>query len=211
MVSARVRQQVREAAESAWDGPPARVFVGVPITDDLLERLSDEYDGLWFEAGNEGEIVITGLAGGSAAWIGFWIASQIQAWIDSGGRGLGRDSSGGYHPPQGRPRGPDLSWLSDATLMLLSEAQMRGRFWPVAPDFVIEIVSPSQNLAEQRQKMREWIAAEVRLGVLIAPDGEFVELYWGDGRAETFFGYDEVSCDPVMPGFVLRCDEIWRR
>ena len=211
MVTAPALDGIAEATAAAFDGPPVRVNVGVPVTTGLLERLSDEYEDLWFEAGNDGEIIITGLAGGAAAWIGFLIVHQIQLWIDSGGGGTGRDAQGAYRPPNGRPMGPDLSWLSDATFALLGEREMRGRFWPVAPDFVVEIVSPSQKLADQQQKMRDWIAAEVKLGMLISPDDELIELYRADGSIETFDRPDAVSCDPVMPGFTLRSDRIWRQ
>ena len=201
---------IEEAAAAAWDGPPVRIDAGIPVTSDLLEWLSDQYEDLWFEAGDEREIIITGLAGGTARWIGALIATQIQLWVQAGGGGAAADAQGGYHPPKGRPRGPDISWLSGATLSLLTESQMRRRFWPVAPDFVVEIVSPSQKLADQQQKMREWITAEVQLGMLISPDDELVELYWADGRVEAFDQPDAVPCDPVMPGFTLRFDRIWR-
>ena len=210
MATAAAIKGIEEAAAVAWDGPPVRIDAGIPVTSDLLEWLSDQYEDLWFEAGDEREIIITGLAGGTARWIGALIATQIQLWVQAGGGGAAADAQGGYHPPKGRPRGPDISWLSDATLSLLTESQMRRRFWPVAPDFVVEIVSPSQKLADQQQKMREWIAAEVQLGMLISPDDELVELYWADGRVEAFDRPDAVSCDPVMPGFTLRFDRIWR-
>ena len=210
MVTAPAIKGIEEAAAAAWDGPPVRIDAGIPVTSDLLEWLSDQYEDLWFEAGDEREIIITGLAGGTARWIGALIATQIQICVQAGGGGAAADAQGGYHPPKGRPRGPDISWLSDATLSLLTESQMRRRFWPVAPDFVVEIISSSQKLADQQQKMREWIAAEVRLGMLISPDDELVELYWAGGRIEAFHRPDAVSCDPVMPGFTLRFDRIWR-
>ena len=211
MVTAPATESIEKAAATAWDGPPTHVFVGVPVTDELLERLSDEYDGLWFEAGGEGEIVITGFAGGPARLIGAIILEQIRIWLRSGAGGAACDSQSGYHPPAGRPLGPDVSWLSEATFASLTEAQMLRRFWPVAPDFVVEIVSPSQSLRDQQAKMRDWISAEVRLGLLLSPGDELVEFYWSDGRVESFHRPDAVSCDPVMPGFTLQLDEVWRQ
>ena len=211
MVTAPALDGIAEAAAAAFDGPPVRISVGVPITTALLERLNDKYDGLWFEAGNEEEIVITGAAGGAARWIATFIIHQIHEWMNAGGGGLVGDSSGGYDPPTGVPRIPDVSWLDDSTLQRLTDLQMAGPYWPAAPDVVIEIVSPSQQLADQQQKMRDWIAAEVKLGMLISPDDELVELYRADGSIQTFNRPDAVSCDPVMPGFTLRLDEIWRR
>ena len=211
MVTAPALDGIAEAAAAAFDGPPVRIDIGAPVTAALLERLSDEYDGLWFEAGNDGEIIITGLAGGAARLIAGVIMEQIRLWLRAGGGGMAGDAQSGYDPPAGRPMGPDICWLSAATFGSLSEAEMRRRFWPVAPDFVVEIVSPSQKLADQQQKMRDWIAAEVKLGMLISPDDELVELYRADGSIETSNRPDAVSCDPVMPGFTLRFDEIWHR
>ena len=180
-----------------------------PITDELLEQLADEF-GLWFEDGDEGEVIITGPAGGTSSEDTFEVNVDIGIWVRVMSLGRGRDSQGGYDPPLGRRWIPDASWLSDETLAKLTESQMRGAYWPVAPDFVVEVVSPSQDLADQQGKMRNWIAAEVRLGMLISPDDELVELYWADGRVEAFHQPDAVSCDPVMPGFTLRFDRIWR-
>ena len=210
MVTASAVETIEEAVSAALDGPPVRLYVGVPVTDELLERLSGEYDTLWFEAGGEAEIIITGAAGGAARWIGALILFQIQQWLNAGAGGIAGDASGGYHPPNGRQWIPDASWLSEATAAELADTQMIRGYWPVAPDFVVEIVSPSQKLADQQEKMRNWIAAEVRLGMLISPDDELVELYWADGRVEVFHRPDAVSCDPVMPGFTLRFDRIWR-
>ena len=199
-----------QAAEAARCGPAVRLRVEEPVPDELMAQLADEFE-LWFEDGDEGEIIITGPAGGDAPHQSGRAFRQADEWSELRIMGLARDAQGGYDPPLGRRWVPDASWLSDETLAKLTESQKRGPYWPVAPDFVIEVVSPSQNLAGQRRKMRNWIAAEVRLGMLIAPDDELVELYWGDGRVEAFERPDAVSCDPVMPGFVLRFGRIWRQ
>lgn len=208
-VSARVRQQVREAAESAWDGPPARVRIGEPVTGSLLEALAAEHE-VWLEAGRPGEIVVRGPAGGRVSQVNVAVIGQIGSWSRDSVPGMGCDSRGGYDPPDGKPLVPQVSWMSEATLASLTEAQMRRAYWPVAPEFVFEAVGLDQSLAEQQEKARDWIAAGVRLALLISPDDELVELYWADGRVESFSRPDALSCDPVMPGFTLRFDEIWR-
>ncbi len=209
MVTASAVETLEDAVAAARSGPPVRFRLRGPITNELLEQLADEFE-LWFEDGDEGEVIITGPAGGKSSEDTFEVNVDIGIWVRLADIGKGRDSQGGYDPPLGRRWIPDASWLSDETLAKLTESQMRGAYWPVAPDFVVEVVSPSQDLADQQAKMRNWIAAEVRLGMLISPDDELVELYWADGRVEAFHRPDAVSCDPVMPGFTLRFDRIWR-
>ena len=209
MVSAPAIETIEDAAEAAREGAPVRFRPSAPVSDEQMERWGDQFE-LWFEDGEEGEIIITGGAGGDSPNITLEVSIQAANWSVSVLIGLCRDAQGGYHPLLGRRWIPDLSWLSDATLAKLTESQRRGVYWPVAPDFVLEVVSPSQLLSKQREKMRGWIAAEVRLGMLISPDDELVELYWADGRVESFSRPDALSCDPVMPGFTLRFDEIWR-
>ena len=209
MVTASAVETIEDAVAAARSGPPVRFRFHGPISDELLEQLTGEF-GLWFEDGDEGEVIITGPAGGTSSEDTFEVNVDIGIWVRVMALGKGRDSQGGYDPPLGRRWIPDASWLSDETLAKLTESQMRGAYWPVAPDFVVEVVSPSQELADQQGKMRNWIAAEVRLGMLISPDDELVELYWADGRVESFHRPDAVSCDPVMPGFTLRFDRIWR-
>ena len=209
MVTASAVETLEGAVAAARSGSPVRFRLHGPITDELLEQLADEF-GLWFEDGDEGEVIITGPAGGDAPHQSGRVFRQADEWSEFRILGLARDAQGGYDPPFGRRWVPDVSWLSDETLAKLTESQMRGAYWPVAPDFVVEVVSPSQDLADQQGKMRGWIAAEVRLGMLISPDDELVELYWADGRVEAFHRPEAVSCDPVMPGFTLRFDRIWR-
>ena len=102
--------------------------------------------------------------------------------------------------------------MSDETL---AEFERLGRpgwssgFLRIAPDFVLEVRSPSQALADQKQKMTEWAAAGVRLGLLIDPEGKTAFLYRPDGSVEEHARPATLSCEPEMPGLVLDFSEIW--
>ena len=73
MVSARIREQVRMAAEVAWTGPQMRVQIGEPVTGELLEALAAEHE-VWLEAGRPGEIVARGPAGGLVSQVSIYLA-----------------------------------------------------------------------------------------------------------------------------------------
>ena len=208
MVSAPAIETIADAAEVAREGPPIRFQLSAPVSDEQIAQWAGEFE-LWIEDGQEGEIVIAGPPGGLVSDHASELLADMGAWARITG-GRARDSQRGFHPPLGRRWIPDASWVSEETLAKLTEAQKRLPFWPIAPDFVLEVVSPSQSLSKQQEKMRGWIAAEVRLGMLISPDDELVELYRADGSVETFHRPDAVSCDPVMPGFTMTFERIWR-
>ena len=208
MVSAPAIETIEDAAEAAREGAPVCFRLSAPVSDEQLAQWAGRFE-LWFEDGEEGEIIITGPPGGLASDHTSEIIIDMGLWARITG-GRARDSQRGFDPPLGRRWVPDASWVSEETLAKLTESEKRRPFWPVAPDFVLEVVSPSQLLSKQREKMRGWIAAEVRLGMLIAPDDELVELYRADGSVETFHRPDAISCDPVMPGFTMTFERIWR-
>ena len=214
MVTAVIADQVLEAVRGALRGGEVRLRVDRPITVDYLHELTRQFEGLWFEAGRGGELVISGAAGGFGGPIESILDRQLGVWSLSIG-GVTSGSSGGYFPPGGRPMIPDGSWMSDATF---AEVLGRGRegwhrgYYPVAPDLVFEVRSPSQDLEKQREKMEDWAAMNVRLGMLIDPERQTVWLYRPDGdgfAVEEFERPSRVSCEPEMPGLVLEFEQVW--
>ena len=77
----------------------------------------------------------------------------------------------------------------------------------MAPDFVIELVSPSdlknQRYEDLQRKMEEYIDNGVRLGWLIAPKSQKVEIYCHLAAVEILQSPKSLSGAPVLPGFVL--------
>ena len=53
----------------------------------------------------------------------------------------------------------------------------KQKFIPLAPDFALELMSPSDNLIDTQAKMREYLDNGVRLGWLINPEAQQVEIY----------------------------------
>jgi hypothetical protein len=59
-------------------------------------------------------------------------------------------------------RSPDASWVRRERLRHLTPEQQM-RFLPLAPDFVIELLSPSDRLADTREKRVEYLDNGTRL------------------------------------------------
>ena len=215
MVTAAVADPVAEAVSAAVDGCEVRLRLDRPITDQHLFELARCFDGVRFEVDRRGELVISGAAGGYSGSIEAVLLAQIIAWIQAIGGGIASGSSSGYHPPGGWQMVPDGSWMSEAAHVALQRLGVDGwrrGYFRVAPDFVFEVRSPSQDLEKQREKMEDWAAMNVRLGMLIDPETQTVWLYRpeGDGFAvEEFAQPSRVSCEPEMPGLELEFGQVW--
>ncbi len=71
------------------------------------------------------------------------------------------------------------------------------------PDFVIELASDSEELAALRRKMNEYRANRCRLGWLILPQQQQVEIYRPDCEPVGQDFSSPLSGQDVLPGFSL--------
>ena len=122
---------------------------------------------------------------------------------------LGRvfSSSTIFKLPLGSQRSPDAAWVELSRWNALSDED-RQKFPPLAPDFVIELRSRTDRLPELQAKMIEYRDNGVRLGLLINPQDRQVEIYRLGVEVEVIQCPALVSCEDVLPGFILRLDRI---
>ena len=78
------------------------------------------------------------------------------------------------------------------------------------PDFVIELRSPTDRLAEVQGKMAEYMANGVRLGWLVDPQQRRVHIYRSGQPVEVLDAPLAVSDELVLSGFVLDLSAIFR-
>lgn len=77
------------------------------------------------------------------------------------------------------------------------------------PRFVIELRSPTDDLAALRAKMDEYLAVGVRLGWLVDPETRCVHVYAAHAAPLILENPDELQDDPVLPGFTLDLRDVW--
>ena len=82
-------------------------------------------------------------------------------------------------------------------------AEDREKFPPLCPDFVIELRSRTDSLTSLQDKMREYLASGLRLGWLINPQQQQVEIYRLNSDVEIINLPAILSGEDVLPGFVL--------
>jgi Uma2 family endonuclease len=73
----------------------------------------------------------------------------------------------------------------------------------------VELLSPSDNLDQTRQKMQEYLDQGIRLGWLILPQQEMVEIYRPQQPVEVQENPTMLSGETVLPEFELDLTKIW--
>ncbi len=94
------------------------------------------------------------------------------------------------------------AWIQRERWEALTTEQRR-KFPPIAPDFVVELRSATDELETLRDKMREYLNAGVQLGWLINPQQQQVEIYRQGQDVEVRNLPTELSGENLLPGFSL--------
>jgi Uma2 family endonuclease len=180
----------------------------IDMTDDQFFQLCQNNRELRFERNANGELIIMSPAGGETGNRNGRLNQQLFNWTDADGTGIAFDSSTGFKLPNGADRSPDASWIKLERWDALTDEEKR-KFPPICPDFVIELLSPSDSLKTTQEKMQEYIDNGVRLGLLINRKSRQVEIYRPGKEVEVLESPATVSGEDVLKGFVLNLGMIW--
>lgn len=172
------------------------------LTDDAFYELCRSNPDVKFERTATGELVIMPPTGGETGDRNRRLIQRLGNWTDADNSGLAFDSSTGFKLPNGAERSPDAAWVSLDRWEALTPEQRR-EFPPLAPDFVVELRSASDDLEPLQAKMREYLSNGVRLGWLINPQDRQVEIYRPDQPVEVLQSPPSLSGESVLPGFGL--------
>jgi Uma2 family endonuclease len=117
---------------------------------------------------------------------------------------LGRlfSSSTIFSLPNNGDRSPDTAWVSLERWSALTTEEQE-KFPPLCPDFVRELRSRPDPLRPLQEKMQEYLNSGLRLGWLINPQDEQVEIYRPYREVEIVQFPVSLSGEDVLPGFVL--------
>ena len=124
---------------------PPMTLSAPAMGDEEFDAYCQRYPDCRLESTAEGDIIImpptdpeTGIRNNS-------IGRQLGNWTENTS-GHATDSSSGFKLPNGARRSPDAAWISRARFKIRQ-----------CPEFVVELISPSDRLRVLREKMYEWI------------------------------------------------------
>jgi len=129
------------------------------------------------------------------------IIVELGKWNNANNAGKSFGSSAGFTLPDTSVRSPDAAWLSNEKWNSLS-AEEKKVFAHITPDFITEVMSPSDDLKQLQYKMQKWIENGVKLGWLIDTKNQTTFIYRADGTISKVTGFDKVlSGEDVLQGF----------
>ena len=180
----------------------------IKLTDDQFFQLCQENENIRLERTAKGELIIMSPAGGETGSSNAGLTAQIWIWNQQKKLGKVFDSSTGFKLPNNANRAPDASWVKLERWDALTPEQKK-KFPPICPDFVVELMSPSDSLKETQDKMKEYRDNGAVLGWLINRKSRQVEVYRPNQEVEILQSPTTVSSEDILPGFVLSLESIW--
>ncbi len=180
----------------------------IKLTDDQFYELCRKNPDVKFERNAKGELIIMSPTGGETGNRNAEIIIEFGIWNRQTKLGKVFDSSTGFKLPNGAERSPDVAWIKQERWDTLTP-QQKEKFPPIAPDFVLELMSPSDTLQKTQAKMQEYRDNQVKLGWLIDRKTRRVEIYRLGQEVEVLESPTELSGEDVLPGFVLNLQIVW--
>lgn len=162
---------------------------------------------LRIEKDAEGNIIIMSPTHSETGFFNSNILFELTLWNKKSKVGYVFDSSTGFTLPNKAVRSPDASLVLKDKWEALPKSEKKT-FAHICPDFVIEIVSASDNLKQVQSKMTEWINQGASLGWLIDFDNQKAWVYSANGGiTEHPFAQPLTGTGPIE-GFVASLPEI---
>ena len=98
-------------------------------------------------------------------------------------------------------RGADVLFISNERR---SQRDPEKTYLDVAPNLIVEVLSPSNHPADMIAKMREYFAIGVELVWLVDPPMRRVQAHRSLTNAQVFNENDTLTADDILPGFAVR-------
>ncbi|MDZ4875896.1 MAG: hypothetical protein CLLPBCKN_005316 [Chroococcidiopsis cubana SAG 39.79] len=173
----------------------------IDLTDEQFFQLCQQNRDLKFERTATGKIIIMPPTGWGTGNRNIKLSTRLELWAKRDNISIAFDSSTGFILPNKAIRSPDAAWVRRDRIEAINPNP--DKFLPLAPDFVVELMSASDLLEDLQAKMREYIENGVRLGWLIDPKQQYVEIYRQGREVEALLSPTTLSGEDILPAFVL--------
>ena len=174
----------------------------VDLSDKQFYQLCQVNQNWQLERTAKGELVIMPPGGGVSGKREADLNGLLWLWNRQTLLGKVFSSSTIFRLPSGGDRSPDVAWVANERWESLTPEEQE-KFPPLCPDFVIELRSRTDSLTQLQEKMQEYLNSGLRLGWLINPQAQQVEIYRPNQTVEILQLPASLSGEDVLPEFVL--------
>ena len=193
------------------DSLPAKLSLNPesPMSDDDYYAFCMANPDVHFERTAQGEIIIVPPAGFESDYRNTDLLRQLAAWAQEDGRGKAFGPTAEYILKTRAALSPDASWVSNKRISKLAKDQLK-KFPKLCPEFVVEVLSPSDRLKRAQEKMRNWMEAGVELAWPVDGDRQTVYIYRvGQLEPEKRVGTTTLIGEGPVAGFTVDLTSIW--
>lgn len=185
--------------------PDTKVELSFPkgLSNEAFEALCLANKELLIERDPDGKIKVMSPVSGKSGRNELKFNGQLYNYVvEHGGESF--SSSTGFALPDGSVKSPDACYVSALQMASLTETDL-NHFVPLVPDFVVEVISPTDQLKAAAAKMTTvWMANGVRLGWLVDVENEKLWIYRQNGTVSLLEGFEQVvTGEEVLPGFAF--------
>ena len=192
--------------------PALRLPPDLHLTPEQFELVCAENRDAVLELAADGRVIAMTPTGSETGARNSELLFQLKLFTNRVGGWKVFDSSSGFRLPDGSVVSPDASLVDLDRWQALSKAERRS-FAPLCPDLVVELASPSdegpRGVSALRQKMASYQANGARLGWLLLPHQQAVEVWPASGASQRLEQIDVLEATPDVPGLQLLLAEIW--
>ena len=179
----------------------------IGLTDDQFFRLCSDNRDFGFEMTARGELIVMSPTNPETDRRNATVTTLLGIWARQDGTGVFFGSSAIFILPNGAKRSPDGAWIPKSRWNRFTTEE-KEQFTQICPDFVIELRSPSDRLADVEEKMEEYIGNGAKLGWLLDPIENRATIYRPGHPPERIDTPTILGGDPVLPGFNFDFNEI---
>lgn len=181
------------------------MVVSTPMTADELLRLPP--DGHRYEL-VEGELKVMTPASTLHGRIANTVAFLLTRYVRQHNLGVVYAAETGFQLRED----PDTVRAADAAFVAKGRVPPEGEpegYWAIAPDLVVEVVSPSDSASAVQSKVADWLRAGCRLVWVVYPDTQTVAEYRSQTEVRMLTADQALEGGDVLPGFACDVSEIF--
>jgi Uma2 family endonuclease len=160
----------------------------------------------------DGEIIVMSPSSAKPSIIGAIVLRYIGDFVEKNDLGYVSGADGAYELSPGNTLAPDVGFVAKTRLSTIPD-----RFFPIAPDLAVEVVSPTDSVKKTLRKAAMYLAAGTKLVLIFYPDDQTVDVCRPapEGSASAMLR-EELTIDgildggEVLPGFQLAVRDVFK-